>query len=144
MIQRIQTVFLLLATLCFGGLFMAPFALSDKSVQPFFEDKLFNIQDHIVLLILTVIGAVVALVSIFLYRNRQLQMRLGFLGIISSIFLALVAAWLVYSNAQEMHDAVIEDQIGLYLPFAALIFFILSNRFIKKDEKTVQSMDRLR
>ncbi|MBT8191416.1 MAG: DUF4293 domain-containing protein [Bacteroidia bacterium] len=144
MIQRIQTVFLFLATLCFGGLFLAPFALSDKEIQPFFEDRLFNIQDHIVLLILTIIGGMVALISIFMYRNRPLQMRLGFLGIISSLFLALVASWLVYSNAQEISDVVIEDQIGLYLPVAALLFFILSNRFIKKDEKTVQSMDRLR
>ncbi len=144
MIQRIQSIFLLLAALSFGSLFKVPFALSDIAVSPFFEDKMFSVQDHTVLLSLSIIGGGLALISIFLYRNRSLQLRLGYIGIICSLFLAIVAFWLVYSNADLMQDSQIEDQLGLYIPAVILILFILSNHFIKKDDKTVKSMDRLR
>ena len=144
MIQRIQSVFLLLAAIIMGALFKFPFAMSDQAASPFFEDKLFNVMDHTVLLILTVIGAVIALASIFLFNNRNLQLRLGYIGIIASLFLALVAFWLVYSNADAMGEVIIEDKLGLFLPLISLIFFVLANHFIKKDQKTVESMDRLR
>ena len=144
MIQRIQSVFLLLAAIILGALFKIPFAMSDQAASPFFEDKLFNAFDHIVLIILVSLGAIIALVSIFMFRNRNLQIRLGYIGIICSVFLALVAFWLVYSNADTMGEVNIEDQFGLYMPFLALVFFILANHFTKKDQKTVESMDRLR
>ncbi|NNE27388.1 MAG: DUF4293 domain-containing protein [Saprospiraceae bacterium] len=144
MIQRIQSVFLLLAAIIMAALFKIPFAMSDQAASPFFEDKLFNVLDHTVLTVLVALGSIVALVAIFMFRNRNLQLRLGYLGIIASLFLALVAFWLVYSNADTMGDAVIEDQFGLYMPPLALVFFILANHFIKKDQKTVDSMDRLR
>jgi len=37
-----------------------------------------------------------------------------------------------------------DDGMGLYLPFVFLLFGFLAQRFIQKDEKLVQSMDRLR
>ena len=144
MIQRIQSVFLLLAAIIMGALFKVPFAMSDKIASPFFEDKLFNVLDHTVLMVLAILGGIIALASIFMFRNRNLQLRLGYVGIITSLFLALVAFWLVYSNADAMGDTQIEDQFGLYLPPIALVFFFLANYFIKKDQKTVESMDRLR
>lgn len=144
MIQRIQSVFLLVATLCLGLLFKVPLALSDKPTSPLFEDSIFNVYDHIILLILAGLGTMVTLINIFMFRNRMLQLRMGYVGIICSLFLAIVAFWLVYSNAQQMNDANIEDQFGIYLPAVALIFIILSNRFIKKDKDLVESMDRLR
>ena len=144
MIQRIQSVFLFLAAVILAALFKVPFALSDKEASPFFEDKLFNVMDHTVLTVLVALGGIIALVAIFMFRNRNLQVRLGYIGIIASLFLALVAFWLVYSNADAMGDVQIEDQFGLYMPPIALLFFVLANHFIKKDQKTVESMDRLR
>lgn len=144
MIQRIQSLFLLLAAIALGSLIKVPFAMTQTASSPFFEDLLFNVQDHTILLILSIVGSAVGLISIFLYQKRGVQLRLGYLGIICSLFLAIVSFWLIYSNADAIESNTIEDQIGLYLPPIALVMFILANYFIKKDENTVKSMDRLR
>ncbi len=145
MIQRIQSIFLLLASLCFSALFFAPFAISNVETDPFFQDKLFDVKDHSVLLGLTILGIILCLVSIFLFKNRLLQKRLGIIAIICALFLGGVAAWLFYNNSSTMaNNVIVEDQIGLYLPILMIIFLALSNYFITKDEKLVSSMDRLR
>ena len=144
MIQRIQSVFLFLASLSLWSLFKIPFALSDVETTPFFEDRLFSIQDHSVLLALTIIGGLCSFVAIFMFKKRENQMRLGYVGIICSLFIAIAAFWLIYSNSSQMSNAVIEDQIGLYIPIISLILIIIANMFIKKDVQLVQSMDRLR
>ena len=144
MIQRIQSIFMLLASIALFSLFFIPFALSDKATSPFFEDQLFNVNDHTILLVLCILGASVCLISIFLFKNRNLQLRLGYLGIICSLFLGIVAFWLIYSNANEMSDTNVEDQFGLYIPLISLILIVLANRYIKKDDDLVDSMERLR
>jgi len=145
MIQRIQSLFLLIASIGFWLLFKFPFASSDKGVSPFFEDQLFNINDHMVLLVLTVLGGILTLGAIFLYNNRPLQMRINYLSIISAFFLAGVAFWLIYSNGEKMGESVtIKDQSGLYFPIASFLLIILANYFISKDNNLVKSMDRLR
>lgn len=145
MIQRIQSLFLFLASGCFFGLFGLPFASSDEVTKPFFEDLIYNVLDHPALLGITIAGGSIALINIFLFKNRGLQMRLSILVIICSILLALFATYLVYQDASLMSPgADLEDGFGVYLPPAALIFGILSYIFVKKDEKLVKSMDRLR
>jgi len=145
MIQRIQSVFLLLASIAFWSLFKLPFALSNKTASPFFEDQVLNLNDHTVLLVLCILGGILTAVSIFLFNNRKLQLRLGILNSIFSIFLIAVAVWLVFSEAPAIDSSLeISDQIGLYMPVVSLIFIILANYFIKKDENLVRSADRLR
>ncbi|NNE15120.1 MAG: DUF4293 domain-containing protein [Saprospiraceae bacterium] len=145
MIQRIQSLFLLIASAGFWSLFKLPFAASSQTTTPFFEDQLLTINDHTALLVLTILGGIITLGSIFLYNNRGLQIRLGILNIIFSIFLAAVAAWLVFSNASSLDTSVeISDKIGLYMPVLSLIMVILANVFIKKDQDFLKSSDRLR
>lgn len=145
MIQRIQSIFLLLAAAAFGGLFALPFASSDKISGSIFGDGLFNIYDHTILLALAIIGAVVAVVSIFLFKNRPLQLRLGYLVIIVSLFLPAMAAWIFFTQKEQIaQELVVEDSIGLYLPIVSFVFGILAARSISKDDKLVKSMDRLR
>lgn len=145
MIQRIQSIFLILASLGFWSLFKFPFALSNKTASPFFEDQILNINDHTILLVLCVLGGALTAITIFLFNNRKLQLRLGILNSIFSIFLVAVAVWLVFSKAPAIDSSLeISDQIGLYMPVLSLVFIILANYFIKKDENLVRSADRLR
>jgi hypothetical protein len=59
--------------------------------------------------------------------------------------LPLVAFLLIYNEQTAAIDASkINDGLGLYLPVLALLFGILANRFVKKDDGIVKSMDRLR
>ncbi len=145
MLQRIQSIFLLLVGLFFGGEFLFPFAESNKAIPNYFSDSIYNIQDHPVLMGLCILGIIVSLISIFLYNNRSLQIKLGNLLIICSIFLPLVAFLLVYNEGTSMTEgSEIYERAGIFLPIGALLFSILAVRAIRKDENTVQSMDRLR
>ena len=64
--------------------------------------------------------------------------------IVLAILLPALAAWLVFSQQGAPSTSGIDDGLGLFLPVAALIFAVLANLFIKKDDKLVKSMDRLR
>ncbi len=145
MIQRIQTLFLLLAAGSFGALFFIPMALSDTVTTQFLSDKMYDVTDHPVLLGLAALGGVIALLSIFLFKNRPLQLKLGYIIIIMAILLPL-AAFLLFMNESAMLDAsaIVVDQAGMYLPLLAIVFGFFSNYFIRKDERLVKSMDRLR
>jgi len=145
MIQRIQSLFLLVASLGFWSLFKLPFAESNKVASPFFEDQLLNINDHTVLLGLTILGGLLSLVTIFLFNNRKLQIRLGLLNIIFAVFIIVVAVWVIFSKAPSIDQSIdIADKTGLYMPIISLICVVFANFFINKDEKLVQSADRLR
>lgn len=146
MIQRIQSVFLLLAALGFGGLFFLPFATSPQQDAVLFADLSYNLKDHIILLILAAVGVLGSLSAIFLFRNRLTQLRISYLTVIAAILLVVVGVVLFLNGTKTSSIAAqqIEDGAGLYLIPVIIVVLFLAIRGINKDEKTVRSMDRLR
>jgi len=146
MIQRIQTIFLLLAAGALGSLFVLPFATTPEvEAQGIFTDAVFNLYDNVGLLLLTGLGILAALVSLFSYKNRVRQMRFSYFGVVVSVLIPVVA-FLYFTSQVEMMDEAqhTADALGMIAPFVALILFLAATRYIKKDEKLVRSMDRLR
>jgi len=146
MIQRVQSIFFFLAALCFGGEFFASFAKTSKTVTGIFADQLYNLYDHPALLVICGLGAALSLLTIFLYKNRPLQKKLGYLIITLAIILPIVAI-LLFMNQSEGIDAAkaeVADSLGLYLPAGMILFAALAVRGVSKDDKLVESMDRLR
>ena len=145
MIQRIQSIFLLVAALAVGSLFKFPFATTTMAVEPYFSDMKYMINDDMILMGLTVLTGILIIAAIFLYQNRPLQKRITLVSLILSFFTAIVAVWLIYSKASEWSsEMVLNDGLGIYATAFAFICLIAANYFISKDEKTVRSMDRLR
>ncbi len=147
MIQRVQSIFFLLAALFFGGEFFAAFAKSDSTLQGLFSDQLFNLYDHPALLAICGLGVALSLATIFIYNNRPLQKKLGYLIITLAIVLPIVAILLYMNDSQAMSDTnqvAIGDSAGLYLPIGMILFAGLAVRGVAKDDKLVESMDRLR
>ena len=145
MIQRIQTIFYLLAAVAFITMFYLPFASSDVAAGAMFQDKLYTVEDHLLLGGLCLFGSIMAVAAIFLFKNRPLQLRLGYALIVFSILIVIAAIMLFINDSQTMSEQVqISEQIGLGMPILAIIFAVLANRFVKKDENLVRSMDRLR
>lgn len=144
MIQRIQSIFLLLAAGSFGSLFGFPFAKSATKAGSFFMDGIYNLHDHIGLLAFACLGILISVITIFLFKNRQTQKRLCYLGIIISVLLPLFAILLVYKEADSIGTDNINDGYGLFATLPAILFLALAVRFINKDSKIVKSMDRLR
>jgi len=145
MIQRIQSIFLLLSGVSFFSLFGVPFATSSIAIPDLLSDMVYNVQDSAILMVLAGLGGLICMGAIFLYNNRPLQIKMSYLGIVFSILLAVVALLLI-TNDQTVttQSDKIDDSFGLYLPFICLILSGLAARFIGKDENTVRSMDRLR
>jgi len=90
------------------------------------------------------IAAGVALYSLVSYKNRVLQMGLG---AINALIMAGVLGLIIYFSREA--ETIIPGQegafqTGTYLPMAAMICNIIANRFIRRDEKLVRSADRMR
>lgn len=143
MIQRIQSIFLLLASLFFFGEFAFPFFKSSPTSSGFFSDSVFNIQDHPILLGLTIAGGLLCLITIFLFNNRSIQQKLVILSIVLAIGLPIVAIFLGMADTPGLLQSS-SVFIGTFLPIGAVIALFLSLRGIKKDDNIVKSMDRLR
>lgn len=154
MIQRIQSIFLLLASGSAFSLFLDPMSFFTVDTTTDLQgiaassmaDGVFNIHDNIIMLILVGIMGVLALVAIFLFRNRKLQMTVSRVVIVASILMMVLTGVLFYQDYQRMQtvDYVIDGEFGLLAPLASIIFTILALVFIRKDDKLVRSMDRLR
>jgi hypothetical protein len=136
MIQRIQTLYLLLAAAVTGGLiFVFHLWITE-------EGKFVFAADNILFLSLFLGSTLLSLVSIFMYTNRKLQFVLGRLNIILNFFLL---GFFVYQSLKVSGEtAVSEKGIGMLLPIVSIVLLALANKAIKKDEDLVKSVDRLR
>jgi peptidoglycan/LPS O-acetylase OafA/YrhL len=151
MIQRIQSIFLLIVSVSFFLLFFLPFATTDRAFSSassgnnLFADQAYTVQDHVLLMILAGLGGVLALVSLFSFKRRKRQLRLGYILTILGIMILLVTYTFFINASNELPSTIeITDQPGMYLPAASILAALLANRYIKKDDKLVESMDRLR
>lgn len=144
MIQRIQSLFLLLASAGFWSLFMLPLSNSSSSFGDIYANKTLDLQDNIGLLALAVTGGILALVAIFLFRNRKLQVSIGYLVLFLCLTLVGMAYWIYSNNIPASNDASVSLGIGFFLPLVSLVMTVLATIFIQKDERLVKSMDRLR
>ena len=149
MIQRIQSIFLLLASGAVFGQFGLPYletAPNDPSrTMPVLADGVFNPFDNIGLLGLTVLSGLVSFLAIWLYKNRGLQSRLTIGALLSSGLLLALAGFTAYNTLASLPPGgSAHYQAGLALPVVALVFQWLAGRAIGKDERLVKSMDRLR
>ena len=152
--QRIQTIFLFLAALVLGLLFvpsMSFFSVSGEqelvklSEVGMLGDGVFNIQDHIVFPILTILGVLASIAAIFLYKNRNLQLTLSRLTLVMSILILVLMGIFFYLDYQLITaDSLVSGEFGILSPVLGIIFSTLAGRGIKKDTQLVKSSDRLR
>lgn len=91
--------------------------------------------------VLWIVSAVLSMITIFMYKNRQRQIRLN--GVNMLVMLAaLVTMLFIYPTWVFKTDIAFNRWILLSLIPAVCLFF--ANKFIKKDEARVRAADRLR
>lgn len=146
MIQRIQTLFLLLAVVCIGALAVAPFLSMATTPEGsvFFADGIFDVHDHLLFMVLFGLGGLLALVSIFLFGNRKRQLQVNGWSRWSVLLGFAIAFSMLLVHEGSYLSGGFKIGVGLLLPPAFWVFSVLASRNIKKDEKLVRSMDRLR
>lgn len=143
MIQRIQTIYLFLASAALFGLFALPLATTDKAAESsaLFADTQFDLFDQTPLLAIIVLAGVVLFATIFLFNNRKLQMNLTKVGVLLVVVASVFGGYTWWGDSAK---ELAEPDFGIALPILAILFAWLAHRGINADEKLVRSVDRLR
>lgn len=143
MIQRIQSIYLLVAGFISGGLtfFVSIWSTIEDTV---YVADLFlaNTMLQKLIPILFFLSALLSIITIFLFKKRQLQFVLGRLNILTNLTLL---GMLVYVSLKLPGEMLISEKgIGMFLPILVVLLLVFANKAIKKDEDLVKSVDRLR
>jgi hypothetical protein len=135
MLQRIQTVYLLLVFAINSGL---PFAFPLWTIG----GKPFWFTGSTVYIAFFGLSAALALLAILSYKKRQHQFVANRLNMILNLILL---GLFVYRTLMVSGEAAVSEKgIGMFIPIASIVFLVLANKAIKKDEDLVKSVDRLR
>ena len=147
MIQRIQTVFLFLSAVLTGVLFFVPvayFGLGDDMLKL----SVFGVENHanaLLLLILAMLMLVVPMVTIFMYKKRELQLKLSSLNVfLNALFCGLIFLFYVDNVQNKLQAETVVYAFGTYIPLINMVLSVLAMRWIKKDIDLIKSIDRLR
>lgn len=154
MIQRIQTLYLLLVTILSAVMLFVPLAWFGGSGEDFtlgaFALKSADgevLHSTVYLGILLVLSTVLPLVTIFLYRRRMLQIRLCVVEMVFLVGCALMEGIYYYLGSRLVSDlpmAAHGIRAAIVLPVVNLLFAWLAVRAIFRDELLVRSTDRIR
>lgn len=172
MIQRIQTVFLLLAalanlpilflkladasstadmesaTVSLYGMHIESYHFSETAFKFVTEDLGFAgnafLMAHAGLVVLS---SLLLLAAIFLYNNRPLQLKVTYAGLVL-VMAQMALSFKIFTDLPAIVKAVEGDPhdfgFWIFLPAVVILLAYLAARRISKDEKLVQSMDRIR
>lgn len=129
MLQRIQTVWIFLALLGAVFLFVTGQDFSLFGPVPFIS---------VACVVLVLFG----FISILSYKERKRQIQLNNISmIINALLLGLLAYWLLNLSGGIQFP---EKGIEPIFPLISMISLLIANVFIKKDDRLVKSVDRLR
>lgn len=155
MIQRVQSIWLLLATLSLICLFFLPllnknvnetaYSIYTKGLQQQTKGLSGNVQKTeltIIPLALNIAAAVFCFSSIFFFKSRGLQKRVITVAILMTIAIAILCV--IQSQQFPGGTDGISAGAGSFLPLLAIVFSMLAIGGIRKDEQLLRSADRLR
>ncbi|MBN9299029.1 MAG: DUF4293 domain-containing protein [Filimonas sp.] len=142
MIQRVQTIWLLLASVCGFITLNTSFYTGIPKVLPTPPPAILltdiNAKYNVILLVLTVAIALASLIAIFLYKDRKMQLKISIAALIAS--LGCVAFY--FKLVQDFTTGRYTLTSAIVFAIPVLLFFAVRN--IYRDEKLVKSVDRLR
>ncbi|MFV0470109.1 MAG: DUF4293 domain-containing protein, partial [Dysgonomonas sp.] len=151
MIQRIQSVYLLLVAVLMSVTVFSPLMVfSDSSGIVFLSEvagitfKAVNQYPTWGVLIFAVLAAIFPFINIFLYKKRKLQIKLCNITTLLIVLFYITLGVYTFVAKGKLDFEFTSIQYGVILPLVALIFNFLAQRKIKADEKLVRSLDRIR
>jgi hypothetical protein len=155
MLQRIQTLILLLAlpvslliwleSMVFARLSgdLRPLDPPDGSLL---ADGVLMGYEHVALWGAMKLAAIICLIAVFMFRNRPRQLQLTVVAAVLYLLAILLSGFFVFVDYQKLAagERYLAIGPGLTLPLAGVLLCLLAIRYIRKDERLVRSMDRLR
>ncbi|RAR75488.1 DUF4293 domain-containing protein [Flavobacterium aciduliphilum] len=136
MLQRIQTVYL---TIVLVSVAVLPYFFPLWKLEG--KDTMFN--KTILYVVFFGLSTALTAMSIISFKKRQHQFVLNRINIILNLILLGLFVYRSLNLSGET-EKVSEKGIGMFLPILSIVFLVLANKAIKKDEDLVKSVDRLR
>jgi hypothetical protein len=137
MIQRQQSLWLILSTISAFLTYKLPFFSGVRSEKGMTQTAIIDGASNFFLLLLTGAIIILSLVTIFMFKDRSLQIRLSLLGIGLSILLLV----LYFLEIKGLSGSI---SISAIFVFVILFGFIMAYINIRKDQKLIKSLDKLR
>ncbi len=155
MIQRIQSIWLLLASMALLCLFIFPLLTKEADQMTYSlyttglheqrneaVDTKSKVEFSVVPIALNIAAALFCLGGIFLFRNRSMQKKVILVNILLIIGLSVLCG----ISVQQIPGGItgLKVEIGAFLLLISIIFSLFAIRGIRKDEQLLRSADRLR
>jgi hypothetical protein len=148
MIQRKQSLFLLIVALNAVVIFLMPFQelCSDVMHVPItIIPWQVNFQQSTYIYVpflINLLALIISIFTIFKFKNRVMQYKLANLIILLNVF--LIGSYFLYPSSEIPANHYIKYKVAAFYPIFGAIFAYLAAHFIKKDEQLVRSADRIR
>jgi len=144
MLQRIQTVYLLIAILLAGLVaFLVPF-WADSNDELVYLNSMLQTGEIFFMIIPAVfmVSALIAVLTLISFKNRTKQIIYNRVNIVINFLLLGIV---VYHQLNLPGETMVSEKgIGVFIPLLVIVFLALANKAIIKDDKLVKSVDRLR
>lgn len=150
MIQRKQTLFLLqLAFLSLSLLFIPSQVKLGGEPQgitliPITEGGISSTTGHLAAIALNALGLILAFITIFLFKKRELQVKLCYVLAAIYLIIPVMMAFCPFVQPIVEGTTVQKNIFGYIICAVAVLSAILAARFIKKDIELLKSADRIR
>ena len=142
MIQRIQTLWLLLAAGASSLMFRLPLWEYRRTEDA--APTSYLAPESLLLLSLITLSVLISIGSVFLFRNRPLQKKLCLGGTLISAGVLALEVVQVEGLRKALSPVSGLWQFGALMPMLMMVCFILAFIGIRKDEALIKSLDRLR
>ena len=150
MLQRKQSLWLMLSACVLGLTYFIPFGvkmLSSVGTEQIVSTPLYN-YSFFPIMVLTLLGMLLPVITIFLFKNRSLQMRLIIIsmGLHGAALVSMVLKCIDKTEGNKFVLGMLGSQlyIGLAIPLISLILLYMAYHGVHSDEKLVKSADRMR
>lgn len=145
MIQRKQSIWLLLAALLNAAVFLGANFSIETRIQNVLQTNRYKVLQHLPSTLFILAAIVLALIAIFLFRKRPLQMKISLLALLATMAYCFIN-WMRIKEIFANNKMISNYSFGLasITPYFAIVFILLACLGIRKDEKLVKSLDRLR
>ncbi|WP_317175345.1 DUF4293 domain-containing protein [Cyclobacterium xiamenense] len=159
MIQRIQSLFLFLVAISMITVTLTPIWLQVSPSQDqrmemtawhtrileLPQETIVSESNNMYIGILAVLAAALAIYSLLQFKNRKRQLMLNMINALLMGFTLGLAVYSSYTSNETFNPAVGGAFVlGFYSIIFALIVNLIANRFIRKDEMLIRSVDRIR
>lgn len=144
MLQRIQSIYMFIAILlAWLVAFLIPFWINENS-EVIYLTSLFGNEEMLYMGIpfLFIGSGIISFLSLVSFKYRSRQIISNRINIVINFLLLGIIVYHLLSLPGE--TVVSEKGIGVFIPLLVIVFLVLSNKAIIKDEKLVKSVDRLR